>query len=210
MKKISLLTLTFILVIINAFGQELKMDSPRVFRLGADVGFAQVGYMEAKTDHSTQFLQVQLSPDYRFCKHFGVRLDLGWGRSIWTNLGGDATLHPAFTSQQVTAFLAPYFEWDFGKCYLAIAAGANFRIRFLQWGGYGFKPLTTCAVGCGLQPRVGIHLPHNWDLNVSARFEGHFYDPMKHAVSQSGEKRLNGALFINVGACYVFGGKVER
>lgn len=171
MKKTYLLLFTFILMIINAFGQEQTVESPRVFRLGADVGFAQVGYLEAKTNHCAQFVQLQLAPDYRFCKHFGVRLDLGWGHSFWVKTKSSATLHPDFMSQQITAFLAPYFEWDFGKCYLAVAVGANFRVRFVDWGGYSFQPLTSYAVGCGLQPRVGIHLPKNWE-----RWKGEIFE----------------------------------
>ena len=205
MKKTSFSTIIFILMIISVFGQEQASQNPRVFRLGADIGFAQVGFIDSEGDNSTQFFQVQIAPDYRFCKHFGVRLDIGWGRSFGSNIGGSATLHPVFSCQQATAFLAPYFEWDFGKCYLAIAVGPTFRFRHVDWGGYGFTPLTTYAVGCGLQPRVGIHLPHRWDLAISARFEGAFYDPMANVVFFDEEKHLNGSMFVNVGACYNFG-----
>lgn len=204
MKKTYILAITFILMVANAFGQEKSTKNPSVFRLGADIGFSQVGYLDTEGGHNTQFFQIQMAPDYRFCQHFGVRMDLGWGRSFWSNLGGASTLHPVFTSQQATAFLAPYFEWDFGKCYADIALGANLRYRDVDWGGYDFAPLSTIAFGFGLQPRLGIHLTQKWDLALSVRFERTHYDPMRNAFTLPDDKQFTGSMFLNAGVCYNF------
>jgi len=196
--------IVFVMLLVSAFSTIMAQQSERsCFRLGGDVGIAHVGYLAEGENVYTDYLQLQITPDYRFSRHFGVRADLGWGASFMSNASGRLVVNPTFFTQQVTLFLAPYFEWDFGKCYVDVAAGCGFRIRLAQWKGNLFMPLTSCGVGVGLQPRVGFHVSPKCDVSVGLRMEKTLYDPMAKVLFR-GEKHLNGIIFLNVGAAYVF------
>ena len=178
--------------------------SHRAFRIGVDAEYLQkMLFIIDDGRIQTGYAAVSLTPDFRFSRHWGVRLSAGYGfspqqqqLSVFPNEIGI----PVITIKEHLAFtrLMPYYELSFRRWYINLAAGVGLEWHKYLWDGKALDNVA-CA-GLLVEPRVGWHLNDNWDCQVAVDILRIRLDLSD--MTQTGGN--NGTMSVSVGVYRVF------
>ena len=178
-------------------------DTTRAFSLNGGLAFDNYGYLaNSTTPTSTEYAGLRITPDWRFARHWGVRLDVGAGWAFASNTTG-IWEKPMHSITSISLAVAPYYEFIIRQWYVDLALLAGCRYRMPYMNGEFSKYLQTLTVGVGADVRFGYMFTRNWGVFANLQAERTVYDLLYDAFYSTRSKPA-GCIGASVGVTYRF------
>lgn len=189
MKKI-LVIIGLMMASISAFAA----SPDKGFYLGASTGPSRTGYITNDEKAGTGFWNVYVTPEWRFTRHWGMRVDVGVSGAI---NGVGAQGENDTLAGEIGAL--PYFGWEFDQWHIDVAAGLYARVREPYYGGVPSRLGPSVSFGPSVGARAGLYITPRCDAFIACRFEYSAYDVLAKVSSEYMPNSFAGNMMFSLG-----------
>ena len=178
-------------------------DTTKSFSLNGGLTFDNYGYLaNSTTPTSTEYAGLRITPDWRFARHWGVKLDVSAGWAFTSNATG-VWEKPMHSITSVGLAVAPYYEFTVRQWFIDLGVVASCRYRMPYMNGEFAKYLQTLSVGVGVDFRFGYMFTRNWGVFADLKAERTVYD-LLYKGFYSTPNSPAGCISASIGASYRF------
>lgn len=195
------LLILVMLVSVAAYAQDTAKVRERSFSLNGGLAFDNYGRLgDAGKSTSTEYAGFRITPDWRFAKHWGLKLDLGAGWAFTTNVT-DVWEKPMHSICNVGMKLAPYYEFNIKNWFIDLGPVVSCRLRLPYMNGESSRYLQTLSIGVGLDFRFGYMFADRWGVFAACSVERTVYD-LLCSVYYATPSTSSGCIAATIGVVY--------